>query len=87
MRKHYLFSGLVQGVGFRWVASRAAAMYGVSGFVRNLPDGSVEMEAEGSAAALDRVLDCIRRGRFIEIDSLTEREIPERGDSGFHVAD
>ncbi len=86
MRKHYIFTGLVQGVGFRWVAYHAASRYGVTGFVRNLPDGSVEMEAEGSEAALGMVVECIRNGRFIEIESVAEREIPEQGDSSFRTA-
>jgi acylphosphatase len=44
-----VFSGRVQGVGFRYTACRIAADYRVTGFVRNLPDGRVELVAEGPA--------------------------------------
>ncbi|MDQ7842922.1 MAG: acylphosphatase [Armatimonadota bacterium] len=47
VRAHLWISGVVQGVGFRFFAVRAARRHGVSGFVRNLPDGRVEVEAEG----------------------------------------
>ena len=44
--------GRVQGVGFRYFARQRAEAHGIAGFVRNLPDGSVEVHAEGPAAAL-----------------------------------
>ena len=47
MRRHFILSGRVQGVGFRWRASQIGEMLGLTGWVRNLEDGSVEMEAEG----------------------------------------
>ena len=50
----YLISGRVHGVGFRFFAQAAAAREGVHGFVRNLPDGRVEISAEGDREALDR---------------------------------
>ena len=53
-----LFSGYVQGVGFRFTAVRIARGYpAITGFVRNLPDGSVELLAEGSSDDLDMFLD------------------------------
>lgn len=55
--KHIIFSGRVQGVGFRFTACNVANRYELVGFVRNLPDGSVEMFAQGSDEA---VSDCIR---------------------------
>lgn len=48
-RRTVLYSGTVQGVGFRWTTRRAAAGFDVSGQVRNLPDGRVEVVAEGSS--------------------------------------
>ena len=48
MRRHFILSGRVQGVGFRWRASQIGEMLGLTGWVRNLEDGSVEMEAEGT---------------------------------------
>ncbi len=54
--------GRVQGVGFRWFVSRRAEEHGLGGAVRNLPDGSVEVIAEGSRAALEAFLDELRAG-------------------------
>ncbi len=55
--------GVVQGVGFRYFTYRKAqALEGVTGYVKNLPDGAVEVWAEGSEAALKQLLKHIRRG-------------------------
>ena len=48
IRRRIIFSGRVQGVGFRFTAVRAAANYDVVGFVRNMANGNVEVEIEGS---------------------------------------
>ena len=55
--KHVIFSGRVQGVGFRYTARRIAGRYDLGGFVRNLPNGSVEMLVQGS---MDDVVNCLR---------------------------
>ncbi len=54
--KHIIFSGRVQGVGFRYTARQIAARYGLTGFVRNLSDGTVEMFAQGDANDLAQCL-------------------------------
>lgn len=51
--RHYLVSGEVQGVGFRFFAQRVAARHQVVGFVRNLPDGRVEALAEGTPEGVE----------------------------------
>jgi acylphosphatase len=48
-----LFSGRVQGVGFRYTAKTVATGFEIAGIIRNLPDGRVELVAEGSPAELD----------------------------------
>ena len=48
IRRRIIFSGRVQGVGFRFSAVRVAANYDVAGFVRNMANGNVEVEIEGS---------------------------------------
>jgi len=48
-----LFSGRVQGVGFRYTAKTVAAGFEITGTIRNLPDGRVELTAEGNRAELD----------------------------------
>lgn len=60
--RHAVVSGRVQGVGFRFFARRAAGETGVKGWVRNLPDGSVETLAEGEAEAVTRYLERLREG-------------------------
>jgi acylphosphatase len=55
--KHVIFRGHVQGVGFRYTAREIAHQYPVTGLVRNLPDGTVEMLIQGPAQEIDN---CIR---------------------------
>jgi acylphosphatase len=55
--KHIIFSGQVQGVGFRFTAFNMANRHQLTGFVRNLPDGTVEMLIQGFSQAID---DCIQ---------------------------
>ena len=57
-----MITGRVQGVGYRWFTYDAAVREGVDGWVRNLPDGSVEAEIEGEIEAVDRVEAALRRG-------------------------
>ncbi|MFQ5648802.1 MAG: acylphosphatase [bacterium] len=54
--------GRVQGVGFRWFIYQKATDLGVTGYVRNLPDGAVEIEVEGAEEQVERLLDYARRG-------------------------
>lgn len=54
--------GVVQGVGFRWFVQRTASGLGLQGWVRNQPDGSVELAAEGPADALESLLGAVRDG-------------------------
>jgi acylphosphatase len=65
------FFGMVQGVGFRFTTIRVAAGYAVAGYVRNLPDGSVECVAEGESDQIDAfVADLSRRmGSYIRRQS------------------
>jgi acylphosphatase len=58
----YLIEGRVQGVGFRYFTRRSARRLGLEGFVRNLPDGSVEAVALGTDEALTAFEECLRQG-------------------------
>ena len=53
---HILISGRVQGVGYRYFARLRVELHNVTGYVRNLPDGSVEVVAEGSRVALEQFI-------------------------------
>lgn len=59
-RLHIFFSGRVQGVGFRYTVKAAALGFEVTGNVRNLPDGRVELVAEGEKKELEEFLQAIR---------------------------
>lgn len=61
-RLHAIVEGRVQGVGFRAFVERNAWDLGVTGWVRNRWDGTVEVTAEGDRAALDNLLTALRRG-------------------------
>jgi acylphosphatase len=60
--RRFVISGRVQGVGFRWFVRDAAVREGVTGWVRNLPDGRVEALVEGNAEAVTRVERLLRSG-------------------------
>ena len=59
-RARLLYSGTVQGVGFRWRVVDSAKMFDVTGAVQNLADGRVELVAEGERAEIERFLAAVR---------------------------
>jgi acylphosphatase len=67
LRRTVLFSGQVQGVGFRYTARNVALQYDVRGYVRNLPDGRVELAVEGDAREIDSFVQALKEkmGSFI----------------------
>lgn len=85
--RRYVVSGRVQGVGFRFFARDAAAREGISGWVRNLPDRTVEIEAHGEHEALLRFERAIRRGPAGSRvdDVLAEPAPPSAAHSGFRI--
>jgi acylphosphatase len=62
VRLHLVVSGRVQGVSYRQSTADAATRLGLHGLVRNLPDGRVEVLAEGERPALQALLEACRRG-------------------------
>jgi acylphosphatase len=60
--RHYRIRGRVQGVGYRYFARRAAQRLGVRGYVRNLPDGDVEVHAEAGVETLQEFRAELERG-------------------------
>ena len=83
LRKHILFYGRVQGVGFRFYSVSKARQLGLTGWVRNLYDGSVEMEVQGTEAEIDNLLEFLGKQRYISIDHVETREIPLVEDRDF----
>ncbi len=74
LAKRIIFIGRVQGVGFRFTARRAASRRQLTGFVRNVPDGTVEMLAQGRPEDVD---DCIQDIKEYFAGYLTETRIEE----------
>ena len=72
--KHIVFVGRVQGVGFRFTAFNIANRHQLTGFVRNLPDRTVEMLAQGPAEAIDDCTQDIKEsfGAYIRETKITE---------------
>ena len=62
IRRYFRVTGQVQGVGFRWFARMNASRLGLTGWVRNCPDGSVELEVQGDAAAVAAMEEAVARG-------------------------
>jgi len=85
--RRYIVTGRVQGVGFRYFAERAAATEGIHGWVRNLPDGTVEASAEGDAESVERFETRLRQGpagaRVEHVD--VEDRVPQGRNEGFRV--
>ena len=84
-RKHIIFYGFVQGVGFRWRARQAADLYGCTGWVRNEWDGTVEMEIQGNEEQIDRVIQSINAGRYVSIERMDVQTIPVEKESSFRT--
>lgn len=85
-RKHVYYSGLVQGVGFRFTARRLASECSVAGYVRNLPDGRVEIVAEGDTAELTRFLALVHQQMDTYIHRANEDDESPTGEfHGFDV--
>lgn len=75
-----MVTGLVQGVGFRWTARRVARSLGISGAVRNLPDGTVEIEAHGGPEALKNLRDALRTRMPGRVDAVHEDRLEGGGE-------
>lgn len=76
IRKHIIFYGHVQGVGFRYHAYHKARQLGLTGWVKNLYDGTVEMEVQGSNSLIDELVVHLHRQRFIVIEDMKVKVIP-----------
>ena len=86
VRKHIVFYGSVQGVGFRWRAKNAAEHFSCTGWIRNELDGSVSMEIQGTEEAIESVILAIEKGTFVHIENMDMKDIPVvDGEYGFRA--
>jgi acylphosphatase len=88
VRVHVFAAGVVQGVAYRFFAEKYAARLGITGWVRNLPDGRVEVLAEGPAAHIEAFLARLKEGPSLaRVDAFDVRREPATGEFGdFRIA-
>ena len=81
-----IVEGRVQGVGFRYWTVQVAREFGITGWVRNCPDYSVEIFAEGDGAALHEFFTAVREGHLLaHVSNFTISAAPYEGLSSFEV--
>ncbi len=86
VRRRVVFSGRVQGVFFRATSRQLAAGYAVTGFVRNLPDSTVEMEVQGPLDQIDAFLAAVRRHYAENITAMDVQPLPvQPEETGFRI--
>lgn len=84
IRKHYIFKGYVQHRGFRMTTWRFAKDHHITGWVRNLPDGTVEMEAQGVPGRLWMFLRTLTSLEGV-VREVEQTEIPTVEDEGWYL--
>lgn len=75
VRKHIVFYGKVQGVGFRYTAKHLARSLGLTGWVKNEWDGTVSMEIQGRETQINELLKGLNRSSYINIEWIDSEEI------------
>jgi acylphosphatase len=84
--RRFIISGRVQGVGYRYFALRAAEWCGIVGTARNLPDGTVEVVAQGDEAAVGAFRAHLERGpSFGRVDRIVEEPAPPAAHDTFRI--
>ena len=79
-RVHVFVSGVVQGVGFRNFTASKATTLNLTGWVKNLPDGRVELVAEGPADNIGKLMDAVAKGPSgARVDKVEREEVPPTG--------
>lgn len=85
VRKHIVFYGRVQGVGFRYTAKYLAQSLELTGWVRNDWDGTVTMEVQGRETLINKLLVGLNNSRFISIDWMDTKDIALENERSFEV--
>lgn len=75
IRKHIIFYGRVQGVGFRYYSVNKARQLGLTGWVKNLYDGSVEMEVQGEEPKIDELILFLEKRQYVHIENFDARSM------------
>ena len=85
VRKHIVFYGRVQGVGFRYTAKYLAQSMELTGWVQNEWNGTVTMEVQGRETLINKLLVGLNSNRFITIEWMDTKEIPLEEERSFSV--
>ena len=84
-RRKMVFHGRVQGVGFRYKARYYASSLGLTGWVKNEYDNTVSMEVQGETLMINRMLQMLNLGSYIEIDWVDSKSIEVVAERSFRV--
>ena|SRR3989339_659265 len=85
---HLIVKGNVQGIGYRWFVKRTALSYGLSGWVRNLENGDVKVEAAGQKEKFESFIDAIKNNHpYANVNDIQQERIDENTsiNSGFEI--
>jgi acylphosphatase len=85
IRKHLTFTGRVQGVGFRYRAHSIAVSLGLTGYVMNNYNGTVEAEVQGEPYEIEQFIDELKESSYIRIDYVAEYDMTLRDDMRFVI--
>ena len=86
IRQNYIFRGEVQGVGFRYTAQYLAQSLGLTGWVKNNWDDSVEMEVQGDEKAIEKMISGLYSGRHIYINDVKKTLLQvDEEERGFYI--
>lgn len=85
VRKRVCVSGRVQGVGFRYRVRYLAPSLSITGWVKNLDDGRVEMELQGTENEIDKLFQELQNDRFIVIKDIQTDSLPVIEEKGFRI--
>lgn len=83
--RRVIFQGRVQGVGFRYTTSRLARRFPVTGFVRNLADGTVELMVRGEPGNIREFVDAVSETFAANIQAMDESSEPDQEFDGFRI--
>jgi len=85
MRKKFIFYGKVQGIGFRFRASRSARKHKITGWVKNNDDGSVTLATEGSEKNIENLINYLKNYLQGKIENIEESIEKEEGLKAFEI--
>ena len=85
IRRHMIYHGKVQGVGFRYTAKRLADALRLTGWVKNEYNGTVTLEVQGEQDAIYRLMKGINQDIYIDIDWIDSEDLPLKEESCFRV--